>query len=59
MRFDPKILAREYFSYAIFLYFEYFILKYDTEYASFMDLAWNKMADHTKFILDSIKISNI
>lgn len=55
-QYDPKILAREYFSYAIFLYFEYFILKYDTDYTSFMDLAWKKMADHAKFILDSIKI---
>ena len=55
-QYDPKILAREYFSYAIFLYFEYFILKYDTDYTSFMDLAWNKMADHAKFILNSLKI---
>jgi AcrR family transcriptional regulator len=55
-QYDPKILAREYFSYAIFLYFEYFILKYDTDYSSFMDLAWNKMTDHAKFMTDSIKI---
>jgi AcrR family transcriptional regulator len=55
-KYDPKILAREYFSFAIYLYFEYFILKYDTDYKSFMDLAWNKMAEHAKFILESIKI---
>jgi AcrR family transcriptional regulator len=55
-QYDPKILAREYFSFAIFLYFEYFILRYDTDYESFMDLALKKMADHANFITDSIKI---
>lgn len=54
--YDPKILAREYFSFALYLYFEYFILKYDTGYDSFMDLACKKMADHAEFMLDSIKI---
>lgn len=56
-RYDPTILAREYFSFALYLYFEYFILRYDTEYDSFMELACNKMADHAKFILDSLKIN--
>ena len=55
-QYDPKILAREYFSFAIFLYFEYFILRYDTDYESFMDLALKKMVDHANFISDSIKI---
>jgi AcrR family transcriptional regulator len=54
--YNPTVLAREYFSFAIFLFFEYFVLKYDTDYKSFMDLAWKKMADHAKFIIYSIKI---
>lgn len=54
--YDPKILAHEYFSFALYLYFEYFILKYDTGYDSFMDLACKKMADHAEFMLESIKI---
>ena len=58
-QYDPKILAREYFSFAIFLYFEYFILRYDTDYESFMDLALKKMADHSNFISDSIKIEKM
>jgi len=54
--YDPKILAREYFSFALYLFFEYFILKYDTNYSSFMDMAYKKMMDHSNFILESIKI---
>ena len=56
--FDPKILAREYFSFALYLFFEYFILKYDTNYSSFMDMAYKKMISHSNFILESIKIEN-
>ena len=56
--YDPKILAREYFSFALYLFFEYFILKYDANYSSFMDMAYKKMIDHSNFILDSIKIEN-
>jgi len=53
--YDPKILAREYFSFALYLFFEYFILKYDTNYFSFMDMARKKMIDHSNFMLESIK----
>lgn len=56
--YDPKILAREYFSFALYLFFEYFILKYDTNYSSFTDMAYKKMIDHSNFILESIKIEN-
>jgi AcrR family transcriptional regulator len=54
--YDPRVLAREYFSFALYLFFEYFILKYDTNYSSFTDMAYKKMIDHTNFILDSIKV---
>lgn len=53
---DPKVLAYEYFSFAIYLFFEYFVLKYDDNFDSFMDLAWNKMSNHAEFLLDAIKI---
>jgi AcrR family transcriptional regulator len=56
--YDPKILAREYFSFALYLFFEYYILKYDTNYSSFMDMAYKKMIDHSNFILESIKVKN-
>lgn len=56
--YDPKILAREYFSFALYLFFEYFILKYDTNHSSFMDMAYKKMIDHSNFILKSVEIEN-
>lgn len=56
--YDPKVLAREYFSFALYLFFEYFILKYDTNYSSFMDMAYKKMIDHSNFMLESIKVEN-
>ncbi len=53
---NPRILAHEYFSFAIYLFFEYYFLKYDEDFDSFMDLALEKMANHNKFFLEAIKI---
>jgi AcrR family transcriptional regulator len=54
--YNPQTLAYEYFSFAIFLFFEYFVLEYNTDFDSFMDLALIKMANHAEFILDAITI---
>jgi len=54
---NPKILAYEYFSFTLYLYFEYFILNYNESNQTFMEVAWDKMSDHTEFILNSIKIN--
>ncbi|MGB9978900.1 TetR/AcrR family transcriptional regulator [Methanobacterium sp.] len=54
--FNPRTLAYEYFSFAIYLFFEYFVLKYDEDYDSFMDLALEKMNNHAEFLLESIKV---
>ncbi|HOI39678.1 MAG TPA: TetR/AcrR family transcriptional regulator [Methanobacterium sp.] len=53
---NPRILAYEYFSFIIFLFFEYFVLKYDEDFDSFMDLALKKLGNHTEFLLEAIKI---
>ena len=53
---NPRTLAYEYWSYAIFLVFEYFILKYDEDFDSFMNLGLEKMINHTRFLLAAIKI---
>ncbi len=53
---DPKVAAYEYFSFAIYLFFEYFVLKYDETEETFTDVVWERMSNHTKFILDAIKI---
>ena len=54
--FNPRTLAYEYFSFAIYLFFEYFVLKYDEDIDSFMDLALEKMTNHAEFMLRAIKI---
>jgi len=53
---DPKILAYEYFSFAIYLYFEYFVLNYSETRETFMEVVWERMSNHAEFILDAIKI---
>lgn len=53
---NSRTLAYEYFSFTIYLFFEYFILEYDENYESFMDLALEKMANHTDFLLQAIKL---
>ncbi len=54
--FNPRTLAYEYFSFAIYLFFEYFVLKYDEDFDSFTDLALEKMNNHAEFLLESIKV---
>lgn len=56
--FNPRMLAYEYFSFAIYLFFEYFVLNYDEDYDSFMDLALEKMDKHAEFLLNTIKMEN-
>ena len=55
-RVDPKILAYEYFSFAIYLYFEYFVLDYEETGETFMEMVWDRMSNHAQFILDAIKL---
>lgn len=57
-RVDPKILAYEYFSFAIYLYFEYFVLDYGETEETFMEVVWERMANHAQLILDAIKLDN-
>ncbi|MCE5213465.1 MAG: TetR/AcrR family transcriptional regulator [Methanobacterium sp.] len=53
---NPRTLAYEYFSFAIFLFFEYFVLEYDKDFKTYMDLAQEKMANHAEFLLEAIKM---
>jgi len=53
---NPRTLAYEYFSFIIFLFFEYFVLKYDEDFNSFMDLALKRLGNHTEFLLEAIKV---
>lgn len=53
---DPKVLAYEYFSFAIYLLFEYFVLNYEDADETFMEMMWDKMSKHADFILEAVKI---
>lgn len=53
---NPRTLAYEYFSFIIYLFFEYFVLKYNEDFNSFMDLALKRLGNHTKFLLNAIKV---
>lgn len=53
---NPRILAYEYFSFIIYLFFEYFVLRYDEEFDSYMDMAMKKLNNHNEFLLQAIKI---
>lgn len=53
---DPKILAYEYFSFAIYLLFEYFVLNYEEIDVTFMEVMWERMSNHAEFILDAVKV---
>lgn len=53
---NPRTLAYEYYSFAIFLFFEYFVLEYDKDFETYMDLTQEKMAKHAEFLLAAIKM---
>ncbi len=53
---NPRTLAYEYYSFAIFLFFEYFVLEYDKDFKTYMDLTQEKMAKHAEFLLAAIKM---
>jgi len=53
---NPERLAREYFSYAIYLLIENFVLKYPDEPEKFLKIMFEDMEEHMKFILDSVKL---
>jgi AcrR family transcriptional regulator len=54
--FDPKILAREYFFFGVYLFFEHFVLRYPDTEKSFVDVAKDRLMEHTDFLLSSITL---
>jgi AcrR family transcriptional regulator len=53
--YDPRMLAREFFSFGIYLYFVQFLLKYDENSRSFDDKALKELDDHIKFFIEAVK----
>lgn len=54
---DPKVLAKEYFSYGIYMYIQ-LTLTYDEISQDILDLMFKEMEDHALFLFDNIKIEN-
>jgi len=54
--YDPRMLAREFFSFGVYLYFVQFFLKYDENSSSFDDEALKELDDHIKFFIDAVKM---
>lgn len=53
---NPERLAREYFSYAIYLLIENFVLKFPEDPEKLMRAMFDDMEEHMQFILNSVKI---
>lgn len=56
---DPKMLAHEYFSFAIYLLFEHFVLNYEEIDETFGEVMWERMSNHADFILDAVRIKGV
>jgi AcrR family transcriptional regulator len=54
---DARRLANEFFYYCIYLYFDYFFLRYDeVTYDEFIDTMIDNLSDHIRFMLETVKI---
>jgi hypothetical protein len=53
---DPKVLAREFFSFTTYLMFVQFILKYDINSSPFSEETLRELDEHVDFFMDAIKI---
>ena len=53
--YDPAVLSSEFFSFALYLYFKYFILEYDprADPVEPHRKAWAEMERHIKFLVDA------
>jgi AcrR family transcriptional regulator len=55
--YDTRLLAREFFNYCLYLYFEYFFLNYDeSEYETFVDSIMDNLSDHIRFMFEKVKV---
>lgn len=52
---DTRVLAREFFSFAIYLYFVQFFIKYDDNSCAFGDEALKELDEHVTFFMEAIK----
>jgi AcrR family transcriptional regulator len=56
--YDARRLANEFFYYCIYLYFDYFFLRYDElTYDEFIDGMIDNLSDHIKFMFEKVTIT--
>ncbi len=56
LKFDANLLAKEFFNYCLFLFFECFLVEYnETSYETLIDNLINKLSIHIKFLFDLIR----
>jgi AcrR family transcriptional regulator len=53
---NPRTLAYEYWSFVIFLLFDYSILNYEEDFGSYIEGGLEKMNNHTRLLLEAVKI---
>ncbi len=53
---DPKVLAREFFAFAIYLMFIQFILKYDIDSYLFTEETLRELDEHVDFFMSAIEV---
>lgn len=52
---NPRTLAYAYWSFVIFLIFDWYILEFDEDFDSSKKLGLEKLNDHTRFLLEAMK----
>ena len=58
--YDARLLAREFFYYCMYLYFEYFFLDYDKlGYETFVDSIMDSLSDHIRFMFEKVKVEEV
>src|SRR5690606_17588292 len=55
---NPRTLAYEYWSFVIFLIFDYSILNYEEDFESYLERGIDKMNHHTQLLLEAVKIKD-
>lgn len=55
---DTRLLAREFFYYCIYLFFDYFLISYDetTTYDTFTEGILNDLYPHIEFLIEAVKV---
>lgn len=55
--YDTRLLAKEFFNYCLFIFFEYFFLNYDdSKYETFVDSIMDNLSDHIRFMFEKVKV---